>query len=117
MEELAELMQRLLEIQSGGRPKSPKLVAEDERLMDRLQEKCLAGKAPEPLETDLCTRLKALGFTRGKQVNLYGEVFDLDSEPIVMANNSVFVDATEKKSGQSRRVCIPRSIVNMCTAA
>jgi len=34
MEELAELMQRLLEIQSGGRARSPEPVAEDERLMD-----------------------------------------------------------------------------------
>jgi hypothetical protein len=44
MEELAELMQRLLEIQSGGRPRSPKLIAEDKRLMDGLEKKQLAGK-------------------------------------------------------------------------
>jgi hypothetical protein len=34
MENLAELMQRLLEIQSGGRQRSPELIAEDDRLMD-----------------------------------------------------------------------------------
>ena len=39
MEYLAELMQRLLEIQSGGRQRSPELIAEDERLMDGLQTK------------------------------------------------------------------------------
>jgi hypothetical protein len=44
MEDFAELMQRLLEIQSGGRQRSPELVAEDERLMDGLQERNLAGK-------------------------------------------------------------------------
>ena len=46
MEDFAELMQRLLEIQSGGRQRSPELVAEDERLMDRLQKRDLAGKLP-----------------------------------------------------------------------
>ena len=39
MEYLAELMQRLLEIQSGGRQRSPELIAEDEQLMDGLQTK------------------------------------------------------------------------------
>ena len=44
MEDFAELMQRLLEFQSGGRQRSPKLIAEDERLMDGLQKRDLAGK-------------------------------------------------------------------------
>jgi len=44
MENLAELMQRLLEIQSSGRQGSPELIAEDERLMDGLQKKSSAGK-------------------------------------------------------------------------
>jgi hypothetical protein len=44
MENFAELMQRLLEIQSGGRQRSPDLIAEDERLMDALQKRYLAGK-------------------------------------------------------------------------
>jgi hypothetical protein len=50
MENFAELMQRLLEIQSGGRPRSPEVVAEDERLMDRLQKRDLEGKRPQPVE-------------------------------------------------------------------
>jgi hypothetical protein len=44
MEDFAELMQRLLEIQSGGRQRSPKLIEEDARLMDRLRKRALAGK-------------------------------------------------------------------------
>jgi hypothetical protein len=44
MEDFTELMQRLLEIQSGGRQRSPQLIAEDERLMDGLQKRNLAGK-------------------------------------------------------------------------
>ena len=42
MENFAELMQRLLEIYSGER-RSPELIAEDERLMSRLQKRHLAG--------------------------------------------------------------------------
>jgi hypothetical protein len=47
MENYADLMQRLLEIQSGER-RSPKLIAEDERLMRSL--KNLAGKPAQRLE-------------------------------------------------------------------
>jgi hypothetical protein len=50
MERLAELMQRLLEIQSGGRQRSPELIAEDERLIDSLQKRYLAAKPPQPAE-------------------------------------------------------------------
>jgi hypothetical protein len=45
MEDFAELMQRLLEIQSGGRERSPELIAEDERLMDALRKRKLGRKA------------------------------------------------------------------------
>jgi hypothetical protein len=44
MEDLAKLMQRLLEIQSGGRKRSPELVTEDERLMNDLQKKVTQKK-------------------------------------------------------------------------
>jgi len=44
MENFAELMQRLLEIQRGGE-KSPELIAEDERLMEFLRS--LAGKSAQ----------------------------------------------------------------------
>lgn len=39
MDRYAELMQRLLEIQSGGRERSSELISEDQRLMDGLQQK------------------------------------------------------------------------------
>jgi hypothetical protein len=44
MENVMGLMHRLLEIQSGGRQRSPELIAEDERLMNGLQKRNLAGK-------------------------------------------------------------------------
>jgi hypothetical protein len=49
MENFADLMQRLLEIQSGER-RSPKLIAEDERLMRNLQKRHLAGRPTQKLE-------------------------------------------------------------------
>ena len=55
----------------------------------------------------LCTRLKGLGFTQGNQMKLYGQEFELLSQPIVMGDNLVFVDAIEKRSGKLRRVRIP----------
>ena len=43
MENFAHLMHRLLEVQSDGRQR----IAEDERLMDRLQKRTLTGKRPQ----------------------------------------------------------------------
>jgi hypothetical protein len=54
-----------------------------------------------------------MGFTQGNQMKIYGEDFQLLSEPIVMGDNLVLVDATEKKSGRLRRVRIPLPVVNM----
>ncbi|MGD0987034.1 MAG: hypothetical protein ABR874_04435 [Candidatus Sulfotelmatobacter sp.] len=48
MENFADLMQRLIEIQSGER-RSPKLIAEDARLMRSLQDRHLAGKPNQKL--------------------------------------------------------------------
>jgi hypothetical protein len=41
MEYFAELMQRLLEIQSGGTQRSAELITEDRRLMEDLQKRHL----------------------------------------------------------------------------
>jgi len=46
-------------------------------------------------------------------MKLYGEIFEFLSEPIVLTDDVVFVDATETKTGQTRRVRIPLPIVNM----
>jgi len=65
----------------------------------------------------LSATLKRLGFTKGNQMKLYGEVFELVSEPILVAEDVVLVDATEARSGRSRRVRIPLPILNMAKAA
>ena len=61
----------------------------------------------------LCERLKRMGFKQENQLKLYGEVFVLLSDPIVVDGDLVLVDAIEKKSGQFRRVRIPLPVVNM----
>lgn len=67
-------------------------------------------------QTYLCERLKLLGFTRGEQVRLYGLQFELRGDPLVMADNLVLIDAIDRKSGESRRVRIPLTILNMASA-
>jgi hypothetical protein len=60
MEYLAELMQRLLGIQSGGKQRSPEVISEAERLMDGLQKRNLAKKPPQPVKlSPERTRFKA----------------------------------------------------------
>lgn len=58
-------------------------------------------------------RLQRLGFTKGTQMRLYGEVFDFVGEPIVLSDDFVVVDAQEKKTGHTRRVRIPLPVVHM----
>jgi hypothetical protein len=54
-----------------------------------------------------------LGFSREKQIRLYGSQFELVGDPVVMSDTLVFFDAVEQKSGQIRRVRIPLTIVQM----
>ena len=61
----------------------------------------------------LCETLKRLGYAQNNQVRLYGQVFDLVSDPVSVGENFVFVDALDRKSGQVRRVRIPPTIVQM----
>ncbi len=64
-------------------------------------------------QVSLCEAIKRLGFGLNKQVKLYGEVFELISDPISLGKDFVFVDALEQKSGGQRRVRIPLSVVQM----
>jgi hypothetical protein len=64
-------------------------------------------------KVSLSERLKRLGFANASSMRLYGEEFELLSDPIVVTDDVVFFDAIEKKSRQPRRVRIPLTIVNM----
>lgn len=65
------------------------------------------------LQTGFCDALKRLGFARNQQVRLYGEVFELLSDPIEIGGKVAFVDAREKRSGQIRRVHIPLTVLQV----
>ena len=62
-------------------------------------------------QSTLCTTIKRLGYAQNNQVRLYGELFELVSDPFTAGNNLVFVDALERKTGRLRRVRIPLNIV------
>ena len=62
-------------------------------------------------------RLQRLGFTKGTQMKLYGEVFDFIGEPMVLTDDFVVVDAQEKKTGQTRQVRIPLPVVHMASGS
>jgi hypothetical protein len=61
----------------------------------------------------LCERIKRLGYAQDRQVALYGEVFDLLSDPFSIGEGVIFVDARERRSGRERRVRVPINIVHM----
>ena len=46
-------------------------------------------------------------------MRLYGEEFKFLSDPTVLADSKVVVDAIEKRSRLARRIFIPLPIVNM----
>lgn len=62
---------------------------------------------------DLSAQLRRLGFVQGNEMRLYGEVFEFLSDPIVMTDDAVFLDATEKRTGQIRRVRVPLQSVKI----
>ena len=61
----------------------------------------------------LCETLKRLGYAQDNQVKLYGEVFQLVSDPISIRENLVFVDALHGRSGKVMRVCIPPTLLQI----
>ena len=65
------------------------------------------------LDGNLCDRLKRIGFTQQNEMRLYGQEYILRSDPIVIGEDVIFIDAVEKKSGQLRRIRIPLTIVKM----
>ena len=61
----------------------------------------------------LCETIQRLGYAHNSQIKLYGESFQLLSDPIVEGEKAVFVDGREMKSHQVKRLRIPLPIVMM----
>jgi hypothetical protein len=64
----------------------------------------------------LCERLKQLGYARQKTIRLYGEIFELQSDPLPEGQDFV-VHARSTKTYHVRAVKIPRFIVQSANAA
>ena len=64
-------------------------------------------------DTALCLRLKELGYAKNKRLRMYGEEFDVLSDPQVTAARIVVIEAVARKSGSVRRLSIPLSVVQM----
>jgi hypothetical protein len=72
---------------------------------------------PIPLkrESELCERLKGLGYANRSRIRLYGDEFDLTSNPF--ADESGYaVEAVSRTSGQMRRLRIPLSVLQMANS-
>ena len=55
--------------------------------------------------------IKRLGYAHNCHVKLYGQVFQLVSDPIVESERSVFFDGLDRKSGSVKRIPIPLPIL------
>jgi hypothetical protein len=65
-------------------------------------------------DNEVGERLKAFGYARRNRIRMYGEEFDLSSNPI-QEDNGFAVEAISRKSGIVRRLRIPLSILQMVT--
>lgn len=64
-------------------------------------------------EVTLCEAIRRLGYAQNARIRLYGETFDLISDPIIAGENLIFVDVFEQRSGRRRRVRVPLNVVHM----
>ncbi len=77
----------------------------------------IPGSPMAEKKVTLCETIKRLGYVQNGQVKLYGEIFRLISDPVIVEGQSIFVDAVESKSGALRRIRIPLPIVLMAEKA
>jgi hypothetical protein len=63
---------------------------------------------------EVCERLKTLGYAHRNRIKMYGEEFDLTSNPV--ADGSGFaIEAISRKSMDAKMLRIPLSILQMIT--
>ena len=61
----------------------------------------------------LTSRLRSLGFRLGNCMRLYGQMFEIAGDPIMVSETLVLVDAIESKSGERKRIRIPLPILKI----
>lgn len=60
-----------------------------------------------------CEKLKKIGYSKGKRIRIYGQEFDLISDPVTQHEETIFVEGIERRSGETRQIRIPLPIVRM----
>jgi len=63
-----------------------------------------------PTVVDICTRVKHLGYTVSGRVRLYGEEFEVVSEPFP-EDDGIAVHAKSKKNPTVRKVRLPATVL------
>jgi len=61
----------------------------------------------------VCEKLKRIGYSNGQRIRIYGEEFDLISDPVTVHEQMIFVEGVERRSGETRRIRIPLPILRM----
>ena len=61
----------------------------------------------------VCEELKRLGYKKDAQIRMYGQEFELISDPIAVDNHGFVADAIELKSGRYRRLSIPLPVIHI----
>lgn len=64
-------------------------------------------------QAKMCEKLKKLGYGQDSEIKLYGDKYNVTSDPMVINDNVVVVDAVEQKSGRARRVKIPLNVISL----
>jgi hypothetical protein len=64
-------------------------------------------------ERTVCEKLKRMGYGHKARVRMYGEEFELVSDPRFIGKHLVVVDAIEQRSQRVQRVCLPLMLVQM----
>ena len=62
----------------------------------------------------ICERLKTLGYEHKNRIRMYGEEFDLISNPL-SDEQGFAIEAVSRKTGDARKLRIPLSVVQMIT--
>jgi hypothetical protein len=63
-----------------------------------------------PAISDICARVKHLGYTTSKRIRLYGEEFEVISEPFAEANG-IAVRAKSRRNPEGRILQIPATVL------
>lgn len=72
---------------------------------------------PSPTSPEkVCARLRKIGYSQSRSVKLYGEIFELISDPYLDGDQFV-VEAHAQNSSANRVVRIPKFIVRSADAA